>query len=173
MCSLSSWSLVPRSLCCRGSFLFRLCSGCVPAVRLAKSLFLLAKRRNLLLSSCYVEKCSYLCIVFREREGNAGERPLMARKMRTTEFRACVTSVPRPFPFANTKLKISWKNFFSIGNNQPMKVGLCLKLLPVLGRVIVVSLAFMCLGCIFGSVLGLIWICICLLREEMSYDRCF
>lgn len=85
----------------------RLVSGCAPAVRLAKSLFLLAKSRNLRLSSCYVEKCSYLCIVFREREGNAGERPLMARKMRTTEFRACVTSVPRPFFIANTKLKIS------------------------------------------------------------------
>lgn len=91
----------------------------------------------------------------------------MARKMRTTEFRACATSVPRPFPFANTKLKISWKNFFSIGNNQPLRGGLCLKLLPVLGGVIVVSLAFMCLGCIFGSVLGPILNCIYLLKEVM------
>lgn len=56
----------------------RLCSLWSPAVRLAKSRFLLAKSRFLLLSSCYVEKSSYLCIVFREREGNAGERPLMA-----------------------------------------------------------------------------------------------
>lgn len=86
---------------------FRLCSVCVPAVCLAKSRFCLAKSRNLRLISCYVEKCSYLCIVFRERESNAGERLLMARKMRTTEFRAGFTSVARPYFFKkiNTKLK--------------------------------------------------------------------
>ena len=81
----------------------RLCSRSAPAVHLAKCLFLLAKSLNMRLNSCYVEKSLYLCIVFREREGNAGERPLMARKMRTTEFRACVTSVPRPYFFLKIK----------------------------------------------------------------------
>ena len=56
-----------------------------------------------LLSACYVKKSSYLCIVFQERVGNAGERPTMACLMRTTEFRACVTSVPRPYFFLKIK----------------------------------------------------------------------
>lgn len=88
------------------SFLPR-CSRGVLFLCLAKSRFLLAKILFLRLFSCYVENCSYLCIAFQERAGNAGEQPAMACKVRTTEFRACVTSVPRPYSIANTKLKIS------------------------------------------------------------------
>lgn len=86
-----------------GPAALRLVSGCVPAVFRLKLLRNCYVFVTFLLSACYVKKSSYLCIVFQERVGNAGERPTMACLMRTTEFRACVTSVPRPYFFLKIK----------------------------------------------------------------------